>query len=567
MRKFWKSFMIVLVSAFALVSCEDVPSPYPNPNVGEDEGGNTEQDIAPIGDGTLESPYNVAGVIEYINTLEAEVTSDKAVYVKGKVKANNTTESTISQYGNMTFTMIDEGNTTKTFTAFQVYGPGNKKFALVEDIKEGDEVIVYGKVVNYKGNTPETEGKGNAYVYSINGVGGTDAPSTPADAIEVTCAKAAELCNALEDGASSDETYSITGYITDVYSTISKGQQSFWMADEKDGAKVIQAYWANLPEGVEAFTKGAKVTITGKLLKYVKDGAVTPEVKNADVVILENGNNGGNDQPSAGEVKHITIAEFLSKADTQTTYELTGIVKNIANTTYGNFDLVEGEASIYIYGLLDKEGNAKNFANLGISEGDEVTLTGVYVDYNGKAEIKNAQFISVKKGENNGGNDNGGNTIATTLENGDFETWVSNSQPTGWKSASTASNATLSKSTDAHNGSCSVKVAGDESANKRLASQEIELEAGTYEFAFYAKATTEDVAQVRPGYVPVTDGKVGNYVYGEYANVNASEWTLVKYELKLDSKTTVCMVVMNPKKSSYSSGKDVLVDDATLTKK
>lgn len=230
--------------------------------------------------------------------------------------------------------------------------------------------------------------------------GGGDEPST--EVVEITCAKAIELCAALADNASSTETYAITGYITDVFATVSKGQQSFWMSDNNDGQKMVQAYWANLPEGVEKFVAGSKVKITGKLIKYVKtEGAeAITEVKNADVEILEAGTDTPN--PPAGEVQHITIAEFLSKADTQTTYELTGIVKNIVNTTYGNFDLVEGDASIYIYGLLDKDGNAKNFANMGISEGDEVTLTGVYEEYNGKAEIKNAQFVSLKKGEGTG---------------------------------------------------------------------------------------------------------------------------------------------------------------------
>jgi hypothetical protein len=41
----------------------------------------------------------------------------------------------------------------------------------------------------------------------------------------------------------------------------------------------------------------------------------------------------------------------------------------------------------------------------------------------------------------------------------------------------------------------------------------------------------------------------------------------VTHEFKLDAETTVCLVAMNPKKSSYSSGKDILIDDATLTKK
>lgn len=238
--------------------------------------------------------------------------------------------------------------------------------------------------------------------------GGGDEPST--EVVEVTCAQAIELCAALEDNASSAETYAITGYITDVIAIISNNQQSFWLSDNNDGQKMVQAFYANLPEGVEKFVVGSKVKITGKLLKYVKSGsteAIT-EVKNADVEILEAG--GDTPEPPTGEVKHITIAEFLSKADTQNAYELTGIVKNIKNTVYGNFDLVEGDASIFIYGLLDKEGNAKNFESLGISEGDEVTLTGVYVDYNGTAEIKNAQFVSLKKGEGTGeGGNEGGN--------------------------------------------------------------------------------------------------------------------------------------------------------------
>ena len=192
--------------------------------------------------------------------------------------------------------------------------------------------------------------------YPTPNPGGGDEPST--EVVEVTCAKAVELCAALEDNASSAETYAIIGYITDVFATVNNNQQSFWLSDNNDGQKMVQAYWANLPEGVEKFVAGSKVKITGKLIKYVKTGsteAIT-EVKNADVEILEAG--GETPDTPSGEVKHITIAEFLSKADTQNAYELTGIVKNIKNTVYGNFDLVEGDASIFINGLRAKEGNA-----------------------------------------------------------------------------------------------------------------------------------------------------------------------------------------------------------------
>ena len=146
--------------------------------------------------------------------------------------------------------------------------------------------------------TPEIK---NADV-TIHEVGGGDEPGT--EATKVTCAKAVELCNALTANASSAETYAVTGYITDVFGEPSRNQQSFWIADTKDGGKVFNAFYANLPEGVEKFVVGSKVTITGKLLKYVKaDGTVTPEMKNADVTIHEVGGDntpGGEEKPGEG---------------------------------------------------------------------------------------------------------------------------------------------------------------------------------------------------------------------------------------------------------------------------
>lgn len=128
--------------------------------------------VEPLGDGTFANPFNVAGAIKYINNnLAADATSTDEYYVKGKVLANNTTDATISTYGNMTFTMVDEGDNSTIFTAFQVYGPNKEKFTSVDQIKPGQEVVVCGKLTNYKGNTPETVGKGASYVVSINGEG------------------------------------------------------------------------------------------------------------------------------------------------------------------------------------------------------------------------------------------------------------------------------------------------------------------------------------------------------------------------------------------------------------
>ena len=145
--------------------------------------------------------------------------------------------------------------------------------------------------------------------------------------------------------------------------------------------------------------------------------------------------------------------------------------------------------------------------------------------------------------------------------NGDFETWV-DGLPNNWKTASTAGNATLSQSTDAHSGSYSVCVAGTTSSNKRIGYKEMTLKAGTYTMKFYAKAATETGASVRPGYTPVDDAnKAGTYVYGDYTNgITTSEWVEVTHEFTLEADTRLSLVIMNAK----NPGGNVLIDDFTL---
>ena len=148
------------------------------------------------------------------------------------------------------------------------------------------------------------------------------------------------------------------------------------------------------------------------------------------------------------------------------------------------------------------------------------------------------------------------------IANGTFESW-SGGEPVYWQSTTSASSADLSQSNEAHSGSYSVKVGGDTKANKRLAYKEISLKAGTYNFKFYAKAATSTAASVRPGYVPVTNGKVGTYAYadGYVNNITNSEWVEVNHSFTLTNETTINLVIMNPK----SPGVDVLIDDAELT--
>lgn len=104
------------------------------------------------------------------------------------------------------------------------------------------------------------------------------------DPIAVTCAEAAAAMPETNQ-ATTEETYIVTGYITETNGTISREQQCFWMDDEKGSKKTVQGYWCNLPEGEKdkALKVGDKITVTGKIMNYNN----TPEIKNGDVAIIE----------------------------------------------------------------------------------------------------------------------------------------------------------------------------------------------------------------------------------------------------------------------------------------
>ena len=399
MKKLFYSLFALAMTAMTFTSCEDVPMPYDDPNKNP-SGPGTEEAVEPAGSGTAADPYNVAAIVELVQGMEAGVESTQDYYFKGKISA--ITEEYSTQYGNATFYISDNGNNSGTkFYIYRALYLNNKKFANGdEQIKIGDEVVVCGKVYNYNGSTPETV-TGKAYIYSLNGTGGGG--STPTG-IEVTCSKAVELTNALADNATSSETYSVTGYITEVVGSVSKNQQTFWMADTKDGGKVFEAYWANLPDGVTEFKAGSKVKITGNLTKYVNanTGNVTAEMKNPVVEILEDGGGGGT--PST-DAKVVTIAEFNSASESNDVwYKLTGTVKNLKDgDQYGNFDLEDATGSVYVYGLLsEKDGEKKKFQELvaakGIKEGSTITIIGNRGSYNGKIEVMNAYFVSIGGG-------------------------------------------------------------------------------------------------------------------------------------------------------------------------
>ena len=116
--------------------------------------------------------------------------------------------------------------------------------------------------------------------------------------------------------------------------------------------------------------------------------------KSVEVTVKQDaGENAGEDDGDGT----ITVAEFLALKDTANEYQLTGKITNVANTTYGNFDLTDATGTVYVYGLLTPEGTAqKQWAAAGLKLGDIITVKGKYNEYNGSPQIKNAVYVSHK---------------------------------------------------------------------------------------------------------------------------------------------------------------------------
>ena len=108
-------------------------------------------------------------------------------------------------------------------------------------------------------------------------------------------------------------------------------------------------------------------------------------------------NGGGNTEPSEAVVA--TVEQFLAAAEDDTLYELTGVISNVTNTTYGNFDLTDATGTVLIYGLCGPNGEQKYWAASGAKAGDTITVRTVRSSYNGTAQGKDAIFVSLVPGE------------------------------------------------------------------------------------------------------------------------------------------------------------------------
>ena len=165
---------------------------------------------------------------------------------------------------------------------------------------------------------------------------------------------------------------------------------------------------------------GQEVLIYGSLEAYFGvPGIKSPEY--AKVGDKEFGVNPNVEQkePTA---KVVTIAEFNAAPEAADVYyELTGVISGLdanANASiYGNFDITDETASVYVYGLttefigIGSTSNDKSFASLGLKNGDKITIRGFRSSYNGKIEVMGAYFVKWISSGNETPNPDGNNEI------------------------------------------------------------------------------------------------------------------------------------------------------------
>jgi hypothetical protein len=377
------------------------------------------------GSGTLEDPYSVAGVIEYTQSLGADVQSTDKVYFKGIVSDVATTFEGSGNYGNASFYIVDSEGSTDKFYVFQTYYLGNRQWKSGDtEIKAGDEVIVYGPVVNYKGNTPETVGKGSSFIYSLNGQteggvvdegeakgdGTLDNPFNPAGA--------AAYAQSLGADVQSDKSVYIKGKISKVSTTFEAsgnyGNANFYIVDATDGKGefyIFQTYYLGNRKWAAGDTdvkEGDEVIVYGPVVNYRGN---TPETvgKGASYIYSLNGQTGGSDQPgpveeettaeAAGDgsqANPFNVAAAIAKAKevgetaTSESYYIKGkvsTVKEAFGTQFGNgtFELIdEGYTAVFTAFRVLYFGNQKWVeGNASVAVGDEIVVVGKIVNYKG----------------------------------------------------------------------------------------------------------------------------------------------------------------------------------------
>ena len=404
----------------------------------------------------------VMTVSEAVALIKSGQMTDRAVYVRGIVCR---IQEISVQYGNATYFLSDDGTfgDGNWLEVYRGYWLNGAKFTQGDEFAVGDELLISGVLMDYNG-TPETS-QGTCEVISITksligiasvemlgveeGAGVTEYPleggqakitvnskgngfhitipaeakswlhiadfggdyvtleadanqggdrsttvtlSTVANGTTYSCEQAFTQKGAIvavsvaEFNAANvgDTQYRLTGIITRVANA---GYGNYYIADYS-GETYVYGTGAKGDFEAMGLKEGDIVTIVGKRDQYKETIEMTSSTVEDIISVTE-----------------VSIADFLTKEDNPNVYyKVSGIVDEIANETYGNLYIKDGDARVYSYGCYPgwgATGDARKncLANKGIAVGDKLTLIGVKSTYNGTPQINGGLYFKHEKAE------------------------------------------------------------------------------------------------------------------------------------------------------------------------
>ena len=270
------------------------------------------QDPAPSTDlGTADAPLTVAKALELINGYKDGGSSSADAYVKGKIVS---VQSYNSQYKSITYYISDDGTENGQLQVYSGKGLNGADFASQKDLNPGATVVVKGQLKKYVKDSKVTpEINQSSTIVSIEGNEGGNVEPDPqptdnlgtADA-PLTVAKALEIINSYEDAGYSPTDAYVKGKIVSVQSYNDKYKSiTYWISDDGTENGQMQVYSGKGLNGADFASKddltvGATVIVKGELKKFVKNGAVTPEINQNNQIVYIEGNGGSNEQGGGG---------------------------------------------------------------------------------------------------------------------------------------------------------------------------------------------------------------------------------------------------------------------------
>ena len=352
-----------------------------------------------------DGPTNCAEAAEAALSVSANnvLYNDSAVYtIQGFVTSIQTAYN--DSYHNITFWMADTKDGGNVLEAYRAACASEADAPLV-----GDKVAVTGCLTKY--NTTPEFAAGCTFTIIERGE-----PQPQQEIDTITVAQAIEATIALSDGATSTVDYVVEGYVVNAadFSWGSK-QQIFFLADDaaNSGEQLFEAYYCTAYDNNVAVPvlNGDKVQLKGKLTKYVKDQAVTPEIKNGTATFISMVD-GDRSQPVADQItvaRALQIGADVAVGSTSAeAYTIVGYVTGMVNSEDGGW----AQYGNQIFWIADENNGATGNENgafevyQGVAPeelhvGDKISVYSKIKNYNGLLETETRPAVTIleKAGE------------------------------------------------------------------------------------------------------------------------------------------------------------------------